>query len=73
MVAEASSCFLSANFGTSSRTGAAAGPCVLFSVVWLKVVSDDKRAIFQAPANAQRAVAYLHGPQPAAGKEREAA
>lgn len=33
---------------------------------WLKVISDDKRAIFQAAAHAQRAVAYLHGLQPQA-------
>lgn len=32
---------------------------------WLRVLSDDRRAIFQAAAHAQRAVAYLHGLQPA--------
>ncbi|AOO84994.1 ArdC family protein [Bosea vaviloviae] len=40
---------------------------------WLKVLSDDKRAIFQAAAHAQRAVAYLHGLQPESEAEREAA
>ena len=35
---------------------------------WLKVLKEDKRAIFQAAAHAQKAVDYLHGlqPQPAA-------
>jgi antirestriction protein ArdC len=40
---------------------------------WLKVLADDKRAIFSAAAHAQRAVAFLHGLQPAASEEREAA
>ncbi|WP_418314278.1 zincin-like metallopeptidase domain-containing protein [Phyllobacterium zundukense] len=31
---------------------------------WLKVVSDDERAIFQAAAHAQRAVSFLHGLSP---------
>lgn len=31
---------------------------------WLKVLKDDKRAIFRAAAHAQRAVDYLHGLQP---------
>lgn len=33
---------------------------------WLKVLKDDKRAIFQAAAYAQRAVDFLHGLQPGA-------
>ncbi len=35
---------------------------------WLKVLKDDKRAIFQAAAHAQRAVDFQHGLQP--GGER---
>ncbi len=31
---------------------------------WLKVLKDDKRAIFAAAAHAQRAADYLHGLQP---------
>jgi antirestriction protein ArdC len=31
---------------------------------WLKVLRDDKRAIFQAAAHAQKAADYLHGLQP---------
>jgi len=37
------------------------------------VLGDDKRAIFQAAAHAQRAVNFLHGLQPTAAEEREAA
>lgn len=40
---------------------------------WLAVLADDKRAIFQAAAHAQRAVTYLHGLQPESEAEREAA
>lgn len=40
---------------------------------WLTVLADDRRAIFQAAAHAQRAVAYLHGLQPDAGMAREVA
>ena len=32
---------------------------------WLKVLKDDKRAIFSAAAHAQRAADFLHGLQPA--------
>jgi antirestriction protein ArdC len=31
---------------------------------WLKVLQNDKRAIFQAAAHAEKAAAYLHGLQP---------
>jgi antirestriction protein ArdC len=45
---------------------------------WLKVLKNDKRAIFTAAAHAERAAAFLHGLQPeriAANddEEREAA
>ena len=40
---------------------------------WLEVLRSDKRAIFQAAAHAQRAVAYLHDLQPQATCEQEAA
>jgi antirestriction protein ArdC len=33
------------------------------------VLKDDKRAIFQAAAHAQRAVDFLHNLQPAAEQE----
>jgi len=34
-----------------------------YLATWLRVLKDDKRAIFQAAAHAQRAVEYLHGLQ----------
>ncbi|MQW86376.1 ArdC family protein [Sinorhizobium saheli] len=40
---------------------------------WLKLLDGDRRAIFQAAAHAQRAVAYLHDLQPQAETGREAA
>lgn len=32
---------------------------------WIRVLKDDKRAVFQAARHAQRAADYLHGLQPA--------
>jgi antirestriction protein ArdC len=40
---------------------------------WLRVLQGDKRAVFQAAAHAQRAVALLHELQPKAQIERDAA
>ncbi|MGO4562156.1 zincin-like metallopeptidase domain-containing protein [Rhizobiales bacterium 3FA27D7] len=40
---------------------------------WLRVLGGDRKAIFQAAAHAQRAVAYLHDLQPQAATKREAA
>ncbi|MFC3722009.1 ArdC family protein [Neoaquamicrobium sediminum] len=40
---------------------------------WLTVLADDKRAIFQAAAHAQRAVTFLHGLQSQADAMPEAA
>lgn len=40
---------------------------------WAAILGSDKRAIFQAAAHAQRAVAYLHDLQPQAEAELEAA
>ena len=36
---------------------------------WLKVLKNDKRAIFTAASHAQRAADYLNGLQPSAGRE----
>lgn len=36
---------------------------------WLKVLKDDKRAIFAAAAHAQRAADYLHALQPVIDKD----
>lgn len=40
---------------------------------WLKVLKNDKRAIFSAAAHAQRAADYLHGCQPATEEESQGA
>ncbi|WP_407690127.1 zincin-like metallopeptidase domain-containing protein [Roseivivax lentus] len=40
---------------------------------WLKVLKNDKRAIFAAAAHAQRAADFLHGFQPSSDEEGEAA
>ncbi|MDH5573410.1 MAG: zincin-like metallopeptidase domain-containing protein, partial [Gammaproteobacteria bacterium] len=39
---------------------------------WLKVLKDDKKAIFSAAAHAQRAVELLHHLQPAPALEATA-
>ncbi|MBP2449818.1 ArdC family protein [Rhizobium leguminosarum] len=72
LIAEVGSCLVCADLGIvpelEPRPDHAA-----YLASWLKVLSNDKRAIFQAAAHAQRAVAYLHGLQPAITEEREAA
>lgn len=72
LLAELGSCFLCADLGIvpelEPRTDHAS-----YLDSWLKVLAGDKKAIFQAAAHAQRAVAYLHGLQPAIVEEREAA
>jgi len=40
---------------------------------WLKVLKEDKRAIFSAAAHAQRAADYLHSLQPEPDEVKEAA
>lgn len=35
-----------------------------YIATWLTALKNDNRAIFQAAAHAQRAVDYLHKPQP---------
>ncbi|MGE8134058.1 zincin-like metallopeptidase domain-containing protein [Novosphingobium subterraneum] len=40
---------------------------------WLKVLKEDKRAIFSAAAHAQRAADYLHSLQPQPHEVKEAA
>jgi antirestriction protein ArdC len=72
LIAELGSCFLCADLGIVQELEPRADHAsYLYS--WLKVLADDKRAIFSAAAHAQRAVAFLHGLQPAAPEEREAA
>jgi antirestriction protein ArdC len=67
LVAELGSAFLASDLGLAlePRDDHAA-----YLGSWLKVLKDDKRAIFQAAAHAQRAVDFLNGLQ---DKERSAA
>ena len=69
LVAELGSAFLSADLGLTPepRDDHAA-----YIASWLKVLKDDKRAIFTAAAHAERAVAFLHGLQPGAVTEEAA-
>ncbi len=59
LIAELGSCFLCADLGIvpelEPRPDHAA-----YLQSWLRVLSDDKRAIFQTAAHAQRAVSFLH-------------
>jgi antirestriction protein ArdC len=63
LIAELGSCFLCADLGIvpelEPRPDHAA-----YLQSWLSILANDKRAIFQAAAHAQRAVSYLHSLQP---------
>ena len=63
LVAELGAAFLCADLGITPeiRDDHAA-----YLGSWLKVLQEDKRAIFSAAAHAQRAADFLHGLQPAA-------
>jgi antirestriction protein ArdC len=67
LVAELGACFLSADLGIvpelEPRDDHAS-----YLASWLEVLSNDKRFIFSAAAQAQRAVAYLHDLQPKAAE-----
>jgi antirestriction protein ArdC len=72
LVAELSSCFVCADLGISPELEPRPDHAS-YVQSWLDVLSNDKRAIFQAAAHAQRAVAYLHGLQPVVAEDGEAA
>jgi antirestriction protein ArdC len=72
LIAELGSCFLCADLGIAPELEPRPDHASYLES-WLKVLADDKRAIFSAAAHAQRAVAFLHGLQPAVSEEREAA
>jgi antirestriction protein ArdC len=59
LIAELGSCFLCADLGIAPELEPRQDHASYLQS-WLKVLSDDKRAIFQAAAHAQRAVSYLH-------------
>ncbi len=69
LVAELSSAFLSADL---SLTPEIREDHSAYIASWLKVLKDDKRAIFTAAAHAQRAADFMHGLQ-SAERERAAA
>jgi antirestriction protein ArdC len=61
LVAEIGAAFLCCDLGITPEPR---GDHAAYVGHWLKVLKDDKRAIFQAAAHAQRAVDFLHGLQP---------
>lgn len=72
LVAELGSCFLCADLGIVPELEPRPDHASYLGS-WLKVLTNDKRAIFSAAAHAQRAVAFLHGLQPAASQGCEPA
>lgn len=72
LIAELGSCFLCADLGIVPELEPRPDHASYLSS-WLKVLTEDKRAIFQAAAHAQRAVTFLHDLQPADAEEKVAA
>ncbi|WFT91070.1 ArdC family protein [Rhizobium leguminosarum] len=72
LIAELGSCFLCADLGIAPELEPRPDHASYLQS-WLKVLADDKRAIFQAAAHAQRATVFLHGLQPEAANFRDAA
>ncbi|PCK77799.1 ArdC family protein [Rhizobium sophoriradicis] len=72
LIAELGSCFLCADLGIAPELEPRPDHASYLGS-WLKVLSDDRRAIFQAAAHAQRAVSFLHSLQPETAGERLAA
>ena len=61
LVAEIDAAFLCADLGITPE---ASDDHVAYIASWLKVLKDNKRAIFTAASHAQKAADYLHGLQP---------
>ncbi|WP_205927394.1 ArdC family protein [Rhizobium sp. P32RR-XVIII] len=72
LIAELGSCFLCADLGIVPELEPRPDHASYLQS-WLSVLANDKRAIFQAAAHAQRAVAFLHGLQATRSAIREAA
>jgi antirestriction protein ArdC len=64
LVAEIGAAFLCADLGITPETR---DDHAAYIASWLKVLKDDKRAIFTAASHAQKAADYLHGLQPHTG------
>ena len=65
LVAELASAFLCADLGLTPEVR---DDHASYIASWIKVLKDDKRAIFSAAAHAQKAVDYLHGLKAKAGE-----
>ena len=61
LVAEIGAAFLCADLGVTPKTR---DDHAAYIASWLKVLKDDKRAIFTAASHAQKAADYLHALQP---------
>jgi len=72
LIADLASCFLCADLGTVPELEPRPDH-VSYLDSWLKMLAEDKRAIFSAVAHAQRAVAFLHSLRPAVSVQLEAA
>ncbi|MBX3534572.1 MAG: DUF1738 domain-containing protein [Xanthobacteraceae bacterium] len=70
LVAELGSAFLSAYLDLTQEVR---DDHASYVASWLRVLKNDKRAIFTAASHAQRAVDFLHGCQNAASAEADAA
>jgi len=69
LVAELGSAFLSADLGLTPELR---DDHASYIADWLKVLKNDKRAIFTAAAHAEKACGFLHGLQPEAIREKAA-
>ena len=67
LVAEIGAAFLCADLGITPETR---DDHAAYIASWLKVLKNDKRAIFTAASHAQKAADYLHGLQPKAEASR---
>jgi antirestriction protein ArdC len=70
LVAELGSAFLSADLDLTPELRA---DHASYIAAWIKVLKDDKRAIFAAASHAQRAADFLHGLQKSASAQADAA
>ena len=70
LVAELGSAFLCADLGITPEVR---DDHAAYIASWLKVLKNDKRFIFSAASQAQRAADYLHGLQPKASEGEQAA
>jgi len=66
LTAEIGAAFLCADLGITPETR---DDHAAYIQSWLKVLKDDKRAIFTAASHAQKAADFLHGLQPQSGTE----